>query len=162
MKFLFRIRIVLVSLVVLMFFSASDPIIKFEKKYDIIDMDVLGNLVLAKAHEIDKYNSKGKLLQHYSNLSNGDIYDLDASDALHVLVFYQDFQKLLFLDSDLAPKGDWIDLNELEFPEASLVCTSFDGGFWMYDSQSSELLRINNALKTDQKRANIHFGLFFV
>ncbi len=127
-----------------------------EAKYKQVEVDVLGNVLLAGEHTLDKYNMEGKLLFHYNNTADGAISDMDANDALNVVVYFRDFQKVVILDSDLSPKTEAIDLGELGYDDAALVCSAFSNGLWIWDEQRAELIHIDNRLQADQRSGNIH------
>lgn len=110
-------------------------------------VDALGNLYCASHDGMTKYNAAGTEQWHYSNPRYGRIQSIDATDPLNILVFHPDFQQVVWLDRNLAekPHPDTGPILSQEFPE--LVCSSSQGGFWVYMPQSSRLQRFSQALR---------------
>ena len=105
--------------------------------------DNLNNSYLVNGEELIKYNQVGKQLLKYSNKRYGNITTIDATNALKVLLYYKDFQQLVFLDNQLSQNGDMISLENLGYEQTDLVCSSFNNSFWIYNKQTVELVRFN-------------------
>lgn len=129
---------------------------KWKGNYHLVEMDILGNPILANGHILEKYDSHGELINTYNQASNGEITDMDASDALQILLYYADFQNIMLLNSDLSPLTNLIQLSELEFENTSLVCSSFNKGFWLWDDVAASFIRVDNRLKEVQRTSNVH------
>jgi hypothetical protein len=123
---------------------------------DAFDIDVLGNIYLVRETELIKYNPELKKQATYSNLSYGEITSIDVSDAMNLLVFYEDFAKVLFLDNTLSLKKSAIDLSDLGFPNTSLACLSYNNAFWIFDPVNQELIRINQFLEIGERTGNLN------
>lgn len=130
------------------------PVFKF--KMDNFDVDVLGNLYVVREAELIKYNSELRKEATFANLSLGEISSIDVSDAMNLLVFYEDFSKVLFLDNTLSLKKSAIDLSELGFPDASLACLSYNNAFWIFDPVNQELVRITQFLEIGERTGNLN------
>lgn len=117
--------------------------------------DNLCNSYIVNGEELIKYNATGKLLLKYSNKRFGNITTIDATNALKVLLYYKDFQQLVFLDNQLSQNGDAISLESLGYEQTDLVCSSFNNSFWIYNKQSNELLRFNENSKQIAKTGNL-------
>ncbi|MBC8147884.1 MAG: hypothetical protein H8E98_07875 [Bacteroidetes bacterium] len=148
---------IILAFSILSLFNSAD--FKLEKtievKGDFITTDKLGNIFLVRANNLIKYNSEGKLLKTFSNLNAGNISFVDASDPLKILVFYKDFGQLDFLDNTLSLSGSSIKLANLKLEQSSLVCTSYNNGFWVYDETNIRLIRIDKLLNISNESANI-------
>lgn len=120
-----------------------------------ITTDNLGNLYLVANNELKKYDNDGNLLKTYSNKSSGKLDFADVSDPLKILLYYKDFRKILFLDNTLSPTNDPILLDNLGIMQPNLVCNSYENGFWIYDQQDFQLLRIDKNLKVSNQSGNI-------
>lgn len=118
--------------------------------------DHLGNFYLIKQSQISKYDSEGKLLFNYSELADGSIFSADVSDPLKILIFNPGFAKIKFLDQSLSLKKDFISLSDLGYPNASLVCTSYESGFWIFEPVNNQLIRFDNVLQVSQTSGNIN------
>ena len=125
-------------------------------KADYFTSDNLGNAYIIKGHEIFKYLPSGKLFNRYSNLMLGNITSVDATNPLKLLLFYRDFSKIQFLDNQLAESRGVISLQDLGLEQSTLVCISFDNGFWVYDQISFSLIRFNQAFDKTQEVRNIN------
>lgn len=118
------------------------PII--EEKHDFIETDPLGNIYTINGDEIKKFNAAGKMLSVYSVRQYGKITYVDASNPLKILLFFEDFSAILFLDNMLNPIGNLIALENQEVNMSSMACTAFDNGYWVYDSNNLQIIRFNN------------------
>jgi len=112
--------------------------------HDFFEVDHFGYIYAVNDSEIVKFNSTGKKLYTYSNSSLGSIYSIDVSNPLRILLFYKDFNQILFLDQTLSPIGATIDLYEFSNDETELVCSSLKGGFWIYNSNENQSFHISS------------------
>lgn len=119
--------------------------------HDFFVVDNLGNIITVGNNEILKFNSKGDKTASFSNSMLGEIATIDASNPLRILVFYKDFNQVLFLDRNLAEIGNEIDLYEYSENETKLLCSSPNGGFWLYNSIDNQATHISNFGKTINK-----------
>ncbi len=118
-------------------------------------VDALGNIYVIRGDEIKKYNPLGVFLKTFSNKRYGSIEDVDVSNPLKILVYYRDFQQVLFLDNQLSPAAEVISLEKAGYEQASLVCSSINNSFWLYDKQNNELLRFDGELRPLVKTGNL-------
>ena len=136
---------------------------QFSEKVDFFQIDVIGNMYLVKGAEIKKYDGQFKLQDTYSDLIFGEISSLDATDAMNILVYYQSFNKIIFLDNKLSIKGSPVDLTSLGYGEASLVCSSYNNSFWIFDPVGNQMLRFNKMLENTNSsgdlRSLVHLDL---
>ena len=140
-------------------FSAQDNIL-INQTHDFFEVDHLGNIYLVQDSELLMFDSKGNKLHTYSNSLLGTISSVDISDPLRILVFYRDFNQILFLDRKLAEIGGEIDLYDVSENDTDLVCSSQSGGFWMYNSSDNQTIHISaNGEKINQSiLLNSFFG----
>lgn len=125
------------------------------KPFHLFTTDNLGNTYFVNGEELIKHNPQGKALQKYSNKRYGKITTIDATNALKVLLYYKDFQQLVFLDNQLSQNGDVISLESLGYEQTDLVCSSFNNSFWIYNKQSNELVRFNETSQPIAKTGNL-------
>lgn len=109
--------------------------------------DPLGNFYLVNGDELMKTDSLGNRLYSYSNPGLGSIAWIDASDPFRILLYYQSFNQLMFLDRTLSPLGQAVKLDELDLYSPLGICRSSKGGFWIIDETNSALLYLNNKLE---------------
>jgi len=143
---------------VLSFFSfkniGNESIFNF--KVDYFDVDILGNLYLVRESELVKYDAALERQSTFSDLSLGEITSIDASDAMNLLVYYEDFGSIIFLDNTLSIKKSAISLADLGFSITSLACLSYNNAFWIFDPVNQELIRINQFLEITERSGNLN------
>lgn len=122
---------------------------------DFFTTDPLGNIYVVQGADIQKYSSNGELIQTFSDKSRGNIFSLDASNPLKILVFYKDFRQIIFLSSNMTVNGDPILLDELNIAQAQLACSSYDNNFWVYDHQNMNLMCYDKNLQITAQSNNI-------
>ncbi len=112
-------------------------------KSDFFTTDNMGSIYAVKEDELIKYLPNGKFFARYSNLKLGSIQLVDATNPLKILVYYKDFQQIVFLDNQLSQNSDVVSLERLGYEQTSLVCASTNNSFWLFSKQNNELLRFN-------------------
>ena len=138
-------------------FQTSEPEIhiKFPELNSHIEIDGFGNIYIITDNEIVKYNATGILQKKYSTKRYGKIEFVDAMNPLKVLVYYKDFQQLIFLDNQMTESSNMISVETLGYEQTSLVCSSSNNSFWLYDKQNNELSRFDSELKSLVKTGNL-------
>jgi hypothetical protein len=129
--------------------------ISFNEKKSHVEVDAFGNIYVINNDEIIKYNVDGILQKKFSTKRYGKIDVVDAMNPLKVLVYYKDFQQILFLDNQLTASSNMISLESLGHEQSSLVCSSSNNSFWIYDKQNNELCRFDSELKSLVKTGNL-------
>jgi hypothetical protein len=120
-----------------------------EESCDFFKTDPLGNLYLVKGYNLIKYDQTGAVIGNYGNPAWGPIGFIDAVDPFRILVFYRDYNLIVFLGKDLDELRSPIYLDDLNYPDVPAVCSSPKGGFWIYDAFEMRLIRINQNLEKD-------------
>lgn len=121
-----------------------------------ITTDYLGNIYVVDRNEINKYTAKGTLICSFSDKISGSISSVDVSNPLRVQVFYQDFGQIIYLDDVLSVIGSRISLVDQGLDQATLSCSSWDDGIWLYDPQDFELKRLGSDLRLSHQSGNIN------
>ncbi len=136
---------------------------KLSRKQDINDtaekyrVDHLGNVYMIKGNVLKKFtNMDEEEPVEYSNNEHGQISFVDVSNPLRILVFYKDFNTILFLDKTLSVIGDPVQLDGLGHLNTGLVCASNNGGFWLYDNRKEQLYYYNADLENIHKSISIN------
>lgn len=124
-------------------------------KGDFITVDDLGNLFLVNGEKLIKFDINGKLLQTYSNLFNGDISFVDAGDPFKIMVYYREFARIEFLDNFLSRSTDPVILDRIGLELATLACSSYNNGFWIYLPHTFELIRVNQDMLISHRSGDI-------
>lgn len=138
-------------------FQTNEPIvrIKFPEQKSHIEIDGFGNMYVINNNEIIKYNAAGVLQKKFSTKRYGKIDFVDAMNPLKILVYYKDFQQIMFLDDQLTETSSMISIETLGYEQTGVVCSSTNNSFWLYDKQNNELLRFNSDLKALVKTGNL-------
>jgi len=129
--------------------------IKLPNSTTLVRADGFGNIYLIDKTQIFKYSSDGKLQKTFSTKRFGDVTELDATNPLKLLVYYRDFQQILFLDNQLTESNSAISLEKIDYEQTSLVCASANNGFWIYNKQNNELVRFDSELNPLIKTGNL-------
>jgi len=125
----------------------SEKHVSFEAES--LKIDPLGNIYTFNNKILRKYNDPQIDPISYSSTSYGHIFDIDVSDPLRILVFFKDFQKVVFLDQTLSPIGTPIDLFDMGFNQVAGICSSRQNGFWFYSLSENKLFHLNDQSKID-------------
>lgn len=151
MKYRSKHRLIAACLICLAFLSFTRPGEKkpftIKTKTDHATLDNLGNLYIVKDDELLKYLANGKFFARYSNLKLGNISSVDVTNPLKLVLYYRDFQQIVFLDDQLSVNSDNVSLESLGYEQTDLVCASANNSFWIYSKQNNELLRFNESSK---------------
>ena len=131
---------------------------KIEVPSENFTTDNLGNIYVTQENELKKYDSNGELLYTFSNNNYGNIETIDVSNSLRVLVFYADFNSIIFLDNTLSPITDFILLEEIDIFEPKLLCSSVQNGFWIFENTENRLIHFNQ--NCEKGICNIRINLF--
>ena len=145
----------LIPLVLGLAFTSDKSSYTIKQIFNYFTSDNLGNTYLINGEEITKYNPAGQLFKKYSNKRFGNITMVDATNALKILLYYKDFQNIVFIDDQLSQNGDLISLENLNYEQTDLVCTSFNNSFWIYNKQNNELVRFNENSQPVAKTGNL-------
>lgn len=105
--------------------------------------DNLGNIYSIHEDELIKYLPNGRFFARYSNLKLGAITHVDVTNPLKLLLYYRDFQQIVFLDNQLSVNSDQVSLEKLGLEQTHLVCAGANNSFWVYNRQNNELLRFD-------------------
>ncbi len=118
------------------------------KKFDKFSIDNLGNIYLLKKDVLTKYSPTGDSLFSQSFKLQGAVTDLDAWQALRIILFYREQAQLLILDNTLSTQADAIKLDKLGLPFITLMCHSLNNNnLWLYNTEEQNLLRVDRNFK---------------
>lgn len=149
----------ILSILVSINFSVSRPEYVLEKelnyKADFFTSDQLGNLYVIKNTELKKIDFETNQEKSYSNSLYGNISTVDVSDPFKSLLFYKDFNRIVFLDKNLSEIISPVALDDLGYYNVLLVCQSVNGGFWIFDQSLSQLVYIDKNLNTVKKSSQL-------
>lgn len=117
--------------------------------------DNLGNVYFTNDNILKKYNPEGNLMQTYSSNLYGAISQIDVTNPLKIILFYEPFQHITILDNTLSPIGKDLLLTESGYTQVSPVCSSSNAGLWIYNKQNFELLHLDQDHQIISRTGNI-------
>lgn len=105
-----------------------------------IQADKFDNVWVVNHSEIICFNKQLKKVGSYSNLVLGNPTYIDVLDPFRVIVFYKNSQAVAILNNKVSDIANPIKLKDKGINDASLVCRSSKGGFWIFDRIKWEIL----------------------
>lgn len=108
-------------------------------------VDNLSNIYLLNAgNQIKKINDKGDSVSVSNGLKRfGDIYSMDVSNALKMIIYYKDFTTIVVLDRFLQ-NINTIDLRKYGILQAKAVAVSYDNNYWVFDEVENKLKKMDD------------------
>lgn len=157
MKYLLKLSVLFTFLLFFLCFHTDEFVYikSFPSNTTFLTSDMLGNFYIVQNNSLSKYNENGILVCSYDAKNKGTISSVDASNPLKILVYYKDFNQIVFLDNTLTQTNSPILLEELGISQSSLACTSYDNAFWIYDNTFSRLARFDNNLILQNQSENL-------
>jgi hypothetical protein len=114
---------------------------------DIVDftVDNTGNIYLInKNNQLKKLDATGDSIAVYNAVNTyGDIYFVDVSNPLKILLYYKDFTTIVEADRLLRILNT-IDLRNLGIFQVKAIGLSYDNNVWIYDELDAKLKRIGD------------------
>lgn len=114
---------------------------------DIVDFSVdhLGNIyLLSSANQLKKLSPQGDSLAVYNDVRRfGQVFSLDVTNPLKILVFYKEFATIVMLDRFLH-LINIIDLRSLNIFQAKAIGLAYDNNVWIYDELEGKLKRVGD------------------
>lgn len=120
-------------------FSQKNEIFTIIQTNDIVKIDKTGNLYLVNGTQLTKYNSKGEREYSFSKPNFGNIFQIDVSNPLNILVFYRTSQTIVRLDNTNSSIGNPINLQTYNIGEALVIANGQENGYWVFDGINYEL-----------------------
>ena len=121
--------------------------------------DALGNTYDVCTDHITKHSSNFNIDYRLSTLQYGTSGQLDLTNPLVPFLFFQDQSSLVFFDNNLNVLEDPIFLNERFQGQITCVAGSKGDAFWMWDANSSTLIRTNRQFEVLSKSSNLSYLL---
>jgi len=97
-------------------------------------------------NNLKKFDKNLNPVFDYSFLSLGEVTDLDVKNPTKLVVFFSDYQLILFLDNTLS-EINRLSLEDLGFWNITSVTQSPDNHMWIYDPVNFKILKINESGK---------------
>lgn len=112
-------------------------------------VDNIGNIYALNqsADQINKFSKNGNIIGVFNDVRRfGSIHSLDVTNPLKTLVYYKNFNTVLFLDRLMNITGI-IDLRKAGILQSSAVALSYDNLTWVYDSRDTKIKKVNEENK---------------
>jgi hypothetical protein len=122
---------------------------------DEFSVDMMGHIYWAEGNTLYRYNPQNNEKLEYTNTFLGDIHSWDASNPLKILVFYKEFNRLVFLDKNLTVAGSPIQLDNMGVMQAGAACHSHQGSFWLANLGENRLQLYDSNLSLVLESASI-------
>lgn len=129
---------------------------------EMVETDRFNSFYLVNGNKLERMNRNGQLTGSHTAKTFGRIHSVDPTNPLKTLVYYRDFNTILFLDNMLAPVGEPINLPALGFDRITQACQSYNNGLWLFDSGNNELLRLDANLNVSHRSGRIVQATGFV
>lgn len=109
-----------------------------------VAMDNLDNLyIISSTGQIKKLNAAGDSVGVYNQTKNyGQLFSIDVSNPLKLLLFYKEFSTVVILDRFLANQST-LDLKRFSILNPSAIGNSYDNNIWVYDEYDNKLKKID-------------------
>ena len=159
---MFRIIIILLLSCCAGISFAQQGSFPLEKRYEggITDfaVDNLGNIyLLYKSDQLKKIDANGDSVAVFNAVRKyGQIYSIDATNPLKVLLYYKDFGTILSLDRFLNVRNT-IDLRRLNIFQAKAVGLAYDNNVWVFDEQDGKLKKISEETRIIDQTNDLRF-----
>jgi hypothetical protein len=120
---------------------------KLGTECDYFAVDPLGNVYIIHGQNIRKFNNNFQKIADYSNVYLGNISFADVSDPLRIMLYYSEFNQVVWLDNFFQELRSPVRLDDLGIDQAILLCSSNLGGFWVFDQLNNQLQYFDKNLK---------------
>lgn len=124
---------------------------------DQVQCDALGNTYEIYSDHITKHSSNFNLDFRLSTLQYGTSAQLDLTNPLVPFLFFEDQGSLVFLDNTINVLEEPVFLNERFQGQITCVAGSKGDALWLYDVNSSTLIRTNRQFEVLSKSANLSY-----
>ncbi len=142
-----RYAVILLCFIPVLGLAQVDSVFKFEREWgnQIVDfsVDALGNLyILSKNDQLKKIDAKGDSVAAFNAVKRyGQLYSIDVTNPLKVLLYYKDFGTVLTLDRFLSVRNT-LDLRRQNIFQAKAVGLAYDNNIWVFDELEGKLKRL--------------------
>jgi hypothetical protein len=132
-------------------FAATDttlqltPVKTITGSYTSFYVDNLDNIYLLNSNnQVKKLDGKYDSAAVFNDVRRyGDIYLLDVSNPLKIIVYYRDFGTILILDRFLNTRNT-IDLRKAGILQAKAVAQSYDNNYWVFDELDNKIKKVDD------------------
>ncbi len=127
----------------------------------LLTSDKTGNAYVSNGNEVLLINRGDSIFKRNSTIKYGELYSIDAFNPLKIAFFYLDQNRLAFVDNTLSEFNQTLRLDEISGAQITLMCASYDNGFWLYNPSEFSLTRYTalgvstNDMKSIQQLVNV-------
>ncbi len=109
-----------------------------------MSIDHWGNIYRWDENALEKYDAVQNLNFRNGNLAFGKIKKLDLIQPQKPFVFFEETQRIVFLDNTLSEQGEHLSLQSI-LPQSWItqVSGSILGGFWCFDNMNLRIVRFD-------------------
>lgn len=116
-----------------------------EGSFTSFEMDHLGNTyTVSKDNVLRRYNSDYKMEFEYSINRLGELSHIDVSNPQKLLLYYSDYQHIVFLDNTLSEIKN-LNLEPLGYWDVQGIAISRENNIWLYDPVNNRLLKLRDS-----------------
>ena len=94
-------------------------------------------------HTLLKYTPDGNFICQFNENRLGEISFIDISNPFRILVYYNDYATVVFLDRTLS-EIQRNDFSDLDIPQIQALCTASDNNIWLFENNAYTLKKVNN------------------
>jgi len=147
-----RLKFLLIGFLITSFMSTkaqseSSFLLNKTIRADIVDftVDNLGNIyLLSKDNQLKKLNANGDSAAVFNAVTKyGNIYFIDVTNPLKILLYYKDFSTIVAVDRFLNIINT-IDLRSLNIFQVKAIGLAYDNNIWIFDELDAKLKRIGD------------------
>ncbi|MDX5426803.1 MAG: hypothetical protein LPK46_01485 [Bacteroidota bacterium] len=114
-----------------------------EKGLTGVAFDHLYNIYHIKGAAIEKMDSSGTVIGHYSLPNSDTITLVDVFNPMAPIVFYKSYNTLVQLDNQLNPRREPLVVNDLDLLDVAAVANYDSDRAWVVDRVTSKMYLIN-------------------
>ncbi|MEG1555317.1 MAG: hypothetical protein RR356_01150 [Bacteroidales bacterium] len=119
-----------------------------------ITVDLFGNIYLLQEAALYKYSIAGEFLCSYSNFTLGSIRSVDVSNPMKIMLFYRDAGSIVFLNDQLSPIIETLDLYAKNLNTISLATYSTTNNIILFDHLNMDMIVLDFFLN---EKSRVHF-----
>jgi hypothetical protein len=127
-------------------------------------LDQLDNLyIISSKGQVKKFGAAGDSLSVYNQVRNyGQLFSIDVTNPLKLLLFYKDFKTVVVLDRFLSTIKT-VDLRRFNILQPIAIGLSYDNNIWIFDEYDNKLKKIdeqgNHLFESDDFRSVFNQGI---
>lgn len=122
---------------------------------NLISVDPFENIYVISKNSVKKSNNQFQNEKVYTNNNLGEISGIDVQNPFKILLFYKDYNMVIFLDNTLNILGSPLKLDDIGIYNCQLACNSNFGGFWVFDQTQNQIAYIDKNLQIIHQSGNI-------